>query len=67
MHGQIPGRQVTVAPVMATVVPAMATLVVGAMVILVGVMAILVGVTAEGVMGMGSPVMRLTVGVVTER
>ena len=59
--------------VMVILVAAMDTLVgvmailVAAMDTLVGVMAILVGVTAEGVMGMGSPVMRLTVGVVTER
>ena len=82
MHGQIPGRQDMVAPVMATVVPAMATLVVGAMAILVGAMAILVAgmATLAGVMvtevvvmveegdtGMGSRVMHLIVVAVTER
>ena len=54
MHGQIPGRQDMVAPVMATVVPAMATLVVGAMAILVGAMAILVGAMAILVAGMAT-------------
>ena len=82
MHGQIPGRQDMVAPVMATVVPAMATLVVGAMAILVGAMAILVAgmATLAGVMvtevvvmveegdtGMGSRVMHLIVVAVMER
>ena len=79
MLGHIPGRQDMVAPVMTTVVPAMVTQA-GAMAILVGVMAILVAAMATpvGVMvtevavmeegtGMGSPVMRLIVGVVMER
>ena len=62
MHAHIPGLQGTVA----TLVVVMAILV-AAMDTLVGVTAILVGVTEEGVMGMGSPVMRLIVGVVMER
>ena len=76
MHAHIPGLQGTVATlvvVMAilavvTAIPVgVMAILVAAMDTLVGVTAILVGVTEEGVMGMGSPVMRLIVGVVMER
>ena len=76
MHVHIPGLQGTVATlvVVMAILAVVTAIPVGVMAILVAAMdtlveatAILVGVTAEGGMGMGSPVMRLTVGVVTER
>ena len=69
MHAHIPGLQGTVATlvVVMAILAVVTAIPVGVMAILVAAMDTLVGVTEEGVMGMGSPVMRLIVGVVMER